>query len=656
MTGTAFRAKAAQRGQLPLLVPDSPWTAPLELPSLRGVTELALDTETKDLDLMSRGPGVRRGARIVGISLGFNDQRMYLPIGHEGGGNLDRNLVLRWAREELNAYDGEVIGTNLGYDLDFLAEEGVTLPNVKAFHDVQVAEPLIDEWRREYNLDALSYDYLGEGKEQQLLKEAAAAWGFSTMRQLKQNIWRLPANLAGPYAEGDVDRPLRIWPLQRARLEAEDLLTVYNVERQLIPILVAMRRRGVPVNIRRAEMLRQRFVHERDEWVRRLKHLAGPRAELMEPKTLAPALEARGIMVPYTRPSKNFPQGQISIAKAFLEQYQADELVRVIAEGRKINTIITTFLDSQILGYALNGRIHPTFTQLKNDDSGTIGRFSGEHPNLQFIPARDEVLAPLIRGIFEPENGEDWQRDDASQIEYRFLTHYAVGRGAEEARESYRRDKKTDFHKMAANMLGADPEDKIRRKRVKNTNFCKVYGGGIPKVAATFGCSVEEAFSFVREYDEKLPFVGDTYKAAMKWANRRGFVVTILNRRQRFPFWEPVGNYEHHKPAYLREEALRVYGPRIVRAETFTALNKKLQVSAADMMKKAMVDIWNAGICRVLGAFLVTVHDELGSSVPRTPAGDEAGREVTRLMEEAVQLKVPIYVERDRGATWGEVS
>ena len=670
-----FQEKAALAGQQPLFLPDSKWVAP-ELPSLRdrGIKRLSVDVETKDPDLATMGPGVRRGAKIVGLAVGTDDgHRWYLPVGHQGGGNLDAGVVRDWAKDELNAARVEVVGTNLTYDMDFLAEWDVTFKRATAFHDVQIAEPLLDEWRDEYNLDALSRDYLGEGKDETLLKEAGAAFGFTTAKAIKQNLWRLPANLAGPYAEGDVDRPLRIFELQEKKIAAEGLDEVYTVERKLIPILVAMRRRGVPVNMKKVERLRARFVAERDRWVAELKRLAGPRAELMEAASLVDALRSRGIDVPLTAKT-----GVPSVTKILLERYQRDELVRVILNGRKFNTLINTFLDSQIAGHQINGRVHPTFKQGRDDEGGSLSRFAGSNPNLQFIPAResdwqeDQHIAPLIRGIFEPEKGELWQRDDFSQIEYRLLVHFAVGRGADDARALYNANPKTDYHKFVAEMLGVDPEDKIKRKRVKNTNFAKGYGAQAPKLADTFGCSVAEAEEFVREYEEKLPFAKDTFDAAAKWAKKRGFVVTVLNRKQRFPFWGP-GNYQRKIPGRVfrsREEAVKFYlhpnadGTHnlyrkqqvrsVDRVNTYMALNRKLQGSSADITKKSMVDGWEAGICDVIGPYKITVHDELGSSIPKTKRGDEAGRELVRIMEQAVTLRVPVLVESERGKDWGE--
>lgn len=659
-----FHERVSMAGQAPLFVPASSWVPPAVLPSLRGAKRLAIDIETHDEDLQEKGPGFRRGAYIVGLAVGMDGgARNYYPVRHQGGGNLDEGLVRRWACEELNAHAGDVVGTSLQYDLDGLAEWGVTFPHVTAFHDVRVAEPLLDEWRDYYNLDALAKDYLGEGKDEELLRQTADAFGIKGRDNIKRNLWRYPANLVGPYAEGDLDRPLRIFPLQEAKLREEGLWELYDqVERPLIPILVSMRRRGVRISVEKAMLLRKRLMLMREDALKRLRTYA-PKAELMEPDSFYRELEARGVPVPRTPKT-----GQPSIKKTTLERYSADPMVACILEGRKVNTMINTFVDSQILGYAINGRIHPTFNQLKGDDGGTIARFSGSNPNLQFIPARDEHLAPLVRGVFLPEEGEEWQRDDLSQIQFRMLTNYAVGPGSDEAREAYRNDPKTDFHKQTADMLGTDREDKVKRKRVKNTNFAKVFGAQVPKLAATFGCSLDEAEQFMREYEEKLPFVSKTFDTAARWAQKRGFVVTILNRKQRFPFWGPR-RYLRHMPCPLfrsQEEAAKywlrgekkTYRERPVlaveRVNTYMALNRKMQGSEGDLVKKWMVDAHRAGITQVLGPMLITVHDENNNSVPRTRAGDEAGREFVRIGERAVQMRVPVLIESERGEDWGQ--
>lgn len=640
----------ADHRQTPLLVPDTNWRPPTELPNLRGVTRLAFDVETRDEQLTELGPGVRRGGHIVGMSLGTNDgRRWYLPIRHEGGGNLDADVVLAWARSELNAFDGELVGANLLYDLDFSAHEGIAFPKVRRFFDVQVAEPLLDEHRREYNLDSLSRDYLHDNKREEVLKAAAIAYGFGTSaKAVKGNIWRLPAQYVGEYGEADADLPLRILPLQLAKIEDEGLGPVFDLESRLIPVLLAMRRRGVRIDIGKVDSVRARLVQERDEALTILRSFAGPQAELRAPDSFSKALLDRGLQFSMTK------EGHPSITKPWLEKHIGDPLIDSIIRGRTVDTIINTFIDGHIRSHLIGNRIHCQFHQLRGDDSGTIARLSSDSPNLQNIPARNKILAPLIRSLFLPEEDEKWASCDLSQTEYRILTHYAVGPRAEEARQMYRDNPKTDFHNMCASMLGFDPQNNDQRTRVKSTNFCKVYGGGAPKIAQTFGCSLAEATAFVEKYDRELPFVKATSDLAMKTAIQRGYVRTIYGRRQRFSFWEPQYNKGRlHKPLLLFE-AKEKYGSSISRAYTYAALNRVIQGSAADQMKKAMVDVHESGVCDTLGAMLLTVHDELDVSVPQTAAGQEAIMELKRLMEDAIPLSVPVIGDLKIANHWGE--
>lgn len=647
-------AKRPSGFQEALFRPDITWCAPTEFPRLRGSKIIGLDTETRDEDLELLGPGCRRpNSYIVGISIGREDGgRWYFPIRHEGGGNLDSNLVLRWARDELNNFEGEVVGGNILYDMDFLANEGIELKKAKAIHDICVAEPLIDEWAFSYSVDAISNKYLGYGKEEDLLKLVREAYGWKDQKTLKRNLWRLPAGYVGAYAEGDADRPMLVLPHQMKIMKEEGLEDVYSVERRLLPILLGMRRRGVRIDPAYAETLYTNLKEKLAEQVAIMRRHSSSKAELNMPDSFADALTERGLSFPRT-PKTDKPQ----IRKPWLEAHQNDPLVAAILNGRQLDTIIGTFIEGHVFTHSINGRIHAEFNQLKNEDGrGTIARFSSSNPNLQNVPSRHKILAPMVRRVFIPEDTEVWQRDDYSQIEYRLLVNFAVGRGAEEARNNYRNNPGMDYHKFVAEMLNVDPEDKIKRGRVKNTNFAKGYGAQAPKLAETFGCSLEEAQVFIREYEEKLPFSVETFEAAERWAKRRGYIVTLLNRRQRFPLWEPLGQKGKNRlPAYLHERALKEYGSRIQRAATYTALNRKMQASSADMMKKSMVDAYEAGLFAsdALGWPLLTVHDELDSSVPTTPKGDAAGKALTKIMEDVFPLKIPVLVDSKRGPDWG---
>jgi DNA polymerase-1 len=432
-----------------------------------------------------------------------------------------------------------------------------------------------------------------------------------------------------------------------------------------------MRLRGVRVaSVARIEEVRSLLLAERDRWAAEVKRLLGPKAELNSSDTLGPALAERGVPVPRT------PIGKWSVTKELLEKHKGDEAINAIAAGRRVGTLVSLTIDSLLTHRTSDGRVHPEWNTLKGEDEngnlrGTIARFSSSNPNAQQIPSRqsefDELLFPgpkldlpeLIRGLFLPEEGELWEADDESQIEYRLLVNFAVGGGADEARHRYNTDPATDYHKFAAELLRVDPEDQKRRKRVKNVNFAYGYGAREDQLARTFNCSVEEARRFLRTYDEELPFVRSTYDRAAEWAQRRGYVETVLKRKCRFPLWEPRGNHRKRSdyvPALPYDRAVVEYrGRPLVRANTYKALNRKLQGSGADVLKKAMVDGHEAGLTGPLGAYLLTVHDELGLSVPRTAAGEEAAAELRRIMETCVPLRVPLLVKSERGETWGSV-
>lgn len=639
------------------------WTAPAMLPDLPRTGRMAVDVETKDPQLGELGPGVRRpGNYVVGIAIGTDDgRRWYFPVRHEGGGNLDEALVWRWAREELNAFCGTIVGTNLAYDLDWLAENGVTFPFVECFDDIQIAEPLIDEWRYSFALDELAKDYLGERKVDTLLAQAAASRGWKTEKEIKSNLWRLPASFVGGYAEGDVDLPLRILPLQLAKMKAEETDGIWEVERRLVRPLIDMTRRGVRVDVPGAEIVLRDMTKLRDRFVAEMRRLSSPKAELAIPTSFVDAIKANGHIVPLT-PKSKAPQ----IRKEWLAARLSDPLCSAIFNGRKVQTLISTFLEGNILGSNINGRIHCTWKQLKDDDGGTIARTASMNPNLANIPNRDDDradedlrdIAPLIRGLFLPEDGEDWGSADWSQIEYRLLAHFAVGLGSKEVRQTYNDDSKTDYHKLCAELAGIPPEDTKRRKYVKGLNFGKSYGARANKISMMLGCSKDDAQAFMDLYDEKLPFNKATFDACQKYADKHGFVRSILKRRQHFTLWEPRKKDWDNPATPLRyEDAVREYGPAIMRYKTYKAMNAKMQSSNADIIKAAMVEGAKRGLCApdALGPYLLTIYDELNSSIPRTDRGREAWRELHEdVMINTVKLNVPILVVAKTGETWGK--
>jgi DNA polymerase I-like protein with 3'-5' exonuclease and polymerase domains len=630
-------------------VPDVRWTAPTEFPRLDGATVIALDTETKDPDLKERGPGFRRGAHVVGISVGVpTGERWYFPVRHEvcPEQNMDPEKVFAWANAELGRTGQPKVGANLGYDLDALQNEGVHVEG--PFIDVQVAEPLIDENQFSFSLDNLGVKYTGEGKvRSDLEKWAVQAYGDSNYRR---NIYRCPPSLVGPYAEGDVDLPLRIWEEQEKLLARDELTDLFRMECELIPTLVEMRVRGCRVDLKRAQELDDELTTAIDLAQGRIDAVAGFRVNVNAGADLARLFDKEKVPYPRTKPSKSHPRGQPSFVTEWLEHldHPAGMLVR---EVRKLTKYRDVFVRSYVMGQQINGRIHCQFHQMKGDENGAVtGRFSSSDPNLQNIPSRDEYWGPRIRSMFVPEEGEEWVKHDWSQIEYRFLAHFAVGPSGETVRKMYRDDPKTDFHKMVIAMTGLD------RKPAKTINFGLVYGMGARELARRLGMDMKTAEETVfGPYHANVPFVQATYEKASSIAKSRGYVKTILGRRGHFDFWAPARWSAEGTQGFRKDKAEKEYeGQPLARAYTHKALNKVLQGSNADLMKLSMTLIRKSGAARVLGPTLSIVHDEFNHSRPRTKEGDEAVREVKNIMESCIKIKVPVVAEESRGTNWGE--
>lgn len=644
---------------------------------------IAIDLETFDPDLHAKGPGARRDGYAVGVAVAIEDgPAWYLPVAHADGENLDRKKTMGLLRTWARTFTGEVVGANLLYDLEYLALEPTGAVSFNArprFLDVQLAEPLLDENRTIYALEELSWQYLGHGKNTARIAELAMAEARDAIELKKATtnpqafIWRLPGHEVAAYAVADVCDPLAILRAQEKELGAQNLNEVWDLETRLLPLLLAMRLNGVRVDAKRAERARRDLTTKKEAIVAELTRIAGREVRLMAPESLMPVLAAAGLTPPRT-PKTNAP----SITAVWLERAK-HPYTDLIRRGRLIDKAISTFIDGHVLGSLIGDRVYPSIHQLKSDDGGTVsGRFSYSRPNLQQLTARDEELAPIIRGCFLPDEGDEWQRDDMSQMEYRLLTHYARGRGADEARAKYNADPKTSFHKLVAEMTGLDATHEPTYKKVKNTNFCKVYGGGARKVAETAGIPYDEAEEFVARYDRELPFVKETSKWVERVAQRRGFIRSLSGRRHRFPLWEPADwNLSKEWSKYDDREALihalernvewlreknaalppveREPLPRtgVRRAYCWRALNRLLQGGNADALKYAMVKQWEAGLCAVLGPLLVNVHDEEGWSVGKTKVEREAAAEATRLMRTSVELRVPVLIETSRGKTWG---
>jgi len=622
--------KAPGRNVLPP-VPDTGWKPVTEMPNLDNASIISIDTETYDPNLLTSGPSTRTGGYIVGISVATHDRAWYFPLRHTIGENMDIDMVIRWAKHTFALPMPKVFHSAL-YDCDWLRTEGIEVKG--KIYDVSFAEPLLDEESRKgYSLNAIAEKYLGETKEEDLLYEwlSKAYGGPATRKAQGGNIYRSPVTLCGPYAEQDARLPLKILEKQIPLLEAEGLMKLFDIECRLIPPLLFMRKTGVPVDVEGAEKAHAWLTTKIEEATRQVQGINVNAAE-----EIAYFCERNKIEYPLTA------KGNPSFTQNWLKAHK-DPRIQAITEVRRYTKARDTFVQGYILDKHVNGRLYCLFHPLRGDENGTVsGRFSSSMPNLQNIPARDEDIGPMIRSLFIPEKDCDWLRFDWSQIEYRLLTHYAQGAGAEEAREMYRNDPSTDFHKMTAEITG------IERKPAKNINFGLVYGMGEPAMADHLNKTLEEASAMFEIYHGKMPFVKHTYDMVSNRAGNRGYIMTLLGRRRRFNMWQSTKWSE--KDAYDEETAREKY-KNIRRAFTHKALNALLQGGSADLMKLALVMIWEAGLIDEQFILYLLVHDEYDFNMPRDLR--DRVHKIHEIMEHCMKLKIPIVAEIEEGTSWG---
>tara|TARA_R110000772_G_scaffold3856_3_gene13675 strand:+ start:1500 stop:3380 length:1881 start_codon:yes stop_codon:yes gene_type:complete len=612
--------------QQPMFTPRSDWTPPETLPDLSSAKRIAVDLETKDPDLKLSGPGWATGnGYVTGIAIATDNWSGYLPIRHDGGGNLDTGFVLRWLSKTLSG-NADKIFHNALYDVGWLKREGVEIRG--KIHDTVIAAPLVDEHRRRYSLDSLGEDYCDDRKDETLLKDAASAFDIDP----KAEMYALPAKYVGEYAEQDAVLTLKLWDVLQKKLIDENLQAIYDLESSLIPLLVEMRWKGVRVDINEAEKSVVSLKKQEKDCIKQIKYKYGVDVDVWASASVAKAFDKAGLTYPRTQKT-NAP----SFTGKWLEGLNHG-LPKLIVQTRKYQKIRSAFIENMILEHAHKGRIHGQMHPLRGDSGGTVsGRFSYSTPNLQQVPARDPILGPLVRGLFLPEEGHSWGAFDYSQQEPRLTVHYAARMklpGSEEAVSAYKEDD-ADFHQIVADMAG------IARKDAKVINLSLSYGMGKNKLIQALGINELEADALFNNYHSKVPFIKELTLSCSRKAENVGFIKTLLGRKCRFDMYEP--RTEKNSPLPF-EQAYEEYGPNIRRAFTYRAFNRLIQGSAADMTKQAMLDLWNEGIVPH-----IQVHDELDVSVQNK----EESRKIVEIMENCVDLVVPSKVDAEIGNTWG---
>jgi len=610
-----------------LFTPEVDWSPPSSFPELSNYSEVAIDLETNDPLLLSHGPSwaFADTGHVTGIAIATKDFSMYFPIQHKGGGNLDRRMVLNWFTKQMS-YSNDKVFHNSLYDLGWIKRIGIKVEGT--IHDTMFAAPLIDENQYGYSLNKLGERYLNEIKDETLLKEAAQAYGLDP----KKDMWKLPAKYVGQYAEQDAALTLKLWQIFKKVLKSENVEKIYDLETGLIPILLDMRYKGVPVDLIKAEEVGKQLKKEEESILNNIKKEHGVYPDLWAAASVATVFDRAGLSYPRS-PKINAP----SFTSAWLEGHD-NKLAKDIGRARKLNKARTTFIDKMILEHSVNGRIHGELHPLRSDTGGTVtGRFSSSNPNLQQVPARHDVIGPMIRSVFVPEPDHHWGCFDYSQQEPRLTVHYSAvtqQEGAEDAVDAYR-NKNADFHQIVADMAN------ISRKEAKVINLGLSYGMGKDKLISQLDLSPQEAEELFDTYHSRVPFIKGLRDQCARLGANRGYIVTLLGRKCRFNLFEP--SFERKTP-YPYEEAVERYGEKVKRAFTYKAMNRLIQGSAADMTKKAMVDLYKEGYLPH-----TQVHDELDISVKDI----NDCKNIIEIMSDCVSIKVPNLVDAEIGDSWG---
>jgi DNA polymerase I-like protein with 3'-5' exonuclease and polymerase domains len=548
------------------------------------------------------------------------------------GGNFSEEEVKKWL-VKLFKEDPIVICHNAVYDLGWLRRWGVEC-NVTKVYDTLIAAPLVDENRYSYSLDSLSKDYLGERKQGNLLEEFGKEHGFKAIEYMHM----VPVEIAGIYAEQDTRLTLKLWEFLRVEIQKQGLTDIFNLETDLLRLLLEMRWKGVRVDLEKAEKTKKFFKSEEEKIYQNIKKETGidiGSSDIYAAASLQKIFDKLGEKYELTEKNK-----QAKISNTLMRESD-NPLIQSISVAREYNKAHTTFIDS-ILKHQVDGRIHAEINQLKGEYGGTVsGRLSMNNPNLQQVPARNEAIGPKIRSLFLPEEGEKWASLDYSQQEPRLLVHYAQKHGLEGAEtliKFFHEGK--DFHQVTAEMAG------ISRKEAKTIGLGLMYGMGIAKLADSLDISPDQAKALKKKYNDNVQFLNNIIVRATRYTEQNGFINTLLGRRCRFELWENKDFYDKRMMSY--ENAKKTWAwNEMKRAGTYRALNRLIQGSAADQTKKAMVDLWkNLGVIP-----MIQIHDELNVSI----ANETQVKEIKEIMESAVELHVPVKCDAEIGDNWGEI-
>ena len=558
-------------------------------------------------------------ADLVGITLSTEPgQARYVPIGHRALGDvtdLDAGTALTRLAPILEDSTIRKVGHDLKPDCLILGRRGVELAGLDS--DTMLLSYLLDASRSAHELDDLSLEQLGYRAitREDILGRGAKALSFAD----------LPAEAILEYAGERSDVALQLARRMTPRLTEAGVADVYaNLERPLIPVLVAIERAGVRIDTPALAAMSTRIGRELDGLQHEIHQLSGVEFNINSPKQLSEVLFDRLELPTLKRTGKT--RAASTSVQVLEELAHVHELPRKVLEWRSLQKLKGTYIDA--LPQLVNpdtGRVHTSFNQAV----AATGRLSSSDPNLQNIPVRTE-LGREIRQAFVADPSAVLISADYSQIELRVLAHLS---GDPTLIEAFQRG--DDIHQQTADKVfgkdsGLDPHE--LRRRAKIVNYALLYGKTAFTLARDIGVTQQSAQQFIDAYFEGFPGVRTYIEAVLEEARGSGVVTTMFGRRRPVP------------ELTSRNGQIRAAAERV-------AVNLPIQGTAADILKRAMIDIHKT--LPTAAKMILTVHDELLFEVPEAQAQEIADFARER-MESAADMDVPLTVDVGIGRNWKE--
>ena len=644
---------------------------------LNGIDTVAVDLETYDPNLKTKGSGALRGDGFVcGVAIATGKETVYFNISHSDiDMSLDKKIKFWEALDEKLFQNKKItkVFHNAMYDVCWI--RSITGKKMKGrIVDTMIAASVIDENRFQYSLDSLSKDFLKERKGGYDLQEKVLAWSKGTIKDPMSNMHKLPASIVKDYAKQDVNLTLKLWKLFDKKIdevlyikpednEKKTSRNIFELETELFPCLVDMKFKGVKIDVQKAKDFGQRLEKRKNNLIKIIKARTGIDVQIWAASSLKNLLENQEITDYKKTPKSGMPQ----LPGDYLRTHK-NRFLRFVAKARECDKAKNTFVEG-LLGFVHNGRIHADINQIRGEHGGTVtGRFSMSNPNLQQIPSKG-YIGKKMRELFIPETGSDWYSFDYSQQEPRIVVHYAIKlgmAGTDDLKEEFDKED-ADFHQIVADMAN------IPRKQAKTINLGLFYGMGKIKLQKELNLDPQKAKTLFNTYHSKVPFVKQLSKDLSEFATNEGLLYTLGDRFCRFDKWESrdkewnseTNRFTEVKLHATKEDAMDAYkleqmekyGKYIdptcehfekhyTRAFTYKALNRLIQGSAADMTKKAMVDLYKKGIVPH-----IQIHDELCVSIK----DQETRTTVQETMEKAIELKINNKVDCESGPNWGTI-